>query len=170
MFGVIIECDKKDGFRYYIYNAEVLEEDSIQNWMLSTLSVNSILSESKGVLVLAGYQQTHGGYIDKAKSLAMEVDYQKNLPSQYWHLMSYCDTKRDEYRFTKSVVCGELIFWMSEALDCIPKERLENLVNEIACSRILASNGRYFFDRKHWYKEIQKLCFDSISRVVNQIQ
>ena len=49
MFGVIIECDKKDGFRYYIYNAEVLEEDSIQNWMLSTLSVNSILSESKGI-------------------------------------------------------------------------------------------------------------------------
>ena len=49
MFGVIIECDKKDGFRYYIYNAEVLEEDTIQNWMLSTLSVNSILSESKGI-------------------------------------------------------------------------------------------------------------------------
>ena len=49
MFGIIIECDKKDGFRYFIYNAEVLEEDSIQNWMLSTLSVNSILSESKGV-------------------------------------------------------------------------------------------------------------------------
>lgn len=49
MFGVIIECDKKDSFRYYIYNEEVLEEDTIQNWMLSTLSVNSILSESKGV-------------------------------------------------------------------------------------------------------------------------
>lgn len=49
MFGIIIECDKKDGFRYYIYNAEVLEEDSIQNWMLSTLSVNSLLSDSKEV-------------------------------------------------------------------------------------------------------------------------
>lgn len=49
MFGIIIECDKKDGFRYYIDNEEVLEEDSIQNWMLSTLSVNSVLSESKGV-------------------------------------------------------------------------------------------------------------------------
>lgn len=36
MFGIVIECDKKDGFRYYIYNEEVLEEDSIQNWMLST--------------------------------------------------------------------------------------------------------------------------------------
>ena len=49
MFGVIIECDKKDRFRYYIYNPEVLEEESIQNWMLSTLSVNNILAESKSV-------------------------------------------------------------------------------------------------------------------------
>ena len=49
MFGVIIECDKKDGFRYYICNSEVLEDDSIQNWMMSTLSVNSILADSKGV-------------------------------------------------------------------------------------------------------------------------
>jgi hypothetical protein len=49
MFGIIIDCDKKDGFRYCIDNEEVLEEDSIQNWMLSTLSVNSILSESKAV-------------------------------------------------------------------------------------------------------------------------
>ena len=49
MFGIYIECDKKDGFRYYIGNSEVLEEDSIQNWMLSTLSVNSVLAESKAV-------------------------------------------------------------------------------------------------------------------------
>ena len=49
MFGIIIECDRKDGFRYYIDNDYVLEEDSIQNWMFSTLSVNSVLSESKGV-------------------------------------------------------------------------------------------------------------------------
>lgn len=49
MFGIYIECDRKDGFRYYIGNSEVLEEDSIQNWMLSTLSVNSVLSESKAV-------------------------------------------------------------------------------------------------------------------------
>lgn len=49
MFGIIIDCDKKDGFRYFIDNDYVLEEDSIQNWMFSTLSVNSVLSESKGV-------------------------------------------------------------------------------------------------------------------------
>lgn len=49
MFGIIIECDKKDGFRYYISNAEVLDENSIQNWMLSTMSVNGMLNDSKSV-------------------------------------------------------------------------------------------------------------------------
>ena len=49
MLGIVIECDKKDGFRYYIYNEEVLEEDTIQNWMFSTLSVNSMLAESRAV-------------------------------------------------------------------------------------------------------------------------
>ena len=49
MFGIYIECDKKDGFKYYIGNEEVLEENSIQNWVLSTLSVNNILSESRSV-------------------------------------------------------------------------------------------------------------------------
>ena len=35
IFGIIIECNKKNGFRYYIDNSDVLEEDTIQNWMLS---------------------------------------------------------------------------------------------------------------------------------------
>lgn len=46
MFGVIIECDRKDGYRYYIENKDVLEEDSVQNWMYSTLSVNNMLEEN----------------------------------------------------------------------------------------------------------------------------
>lgn len=121
-------------------------------------------------LVVAGYQQTYGDYIDKAKSLGIEVDYLKNKPSQYWHLMSYCETKKENDLFTKSVVCGELIFWMAEVLDCVPKEQLENLVNKIVSSSILAPNGRYIYDRKRWNKEIQKLCFDSITDAINQAQ
>ena len=49
MFGIIIDCDKKDGYRYHIANIEVLAEDTLQNWMLSTLSVNNVLAESLGV-------------------------------------------------------------------------------------------------------------------------
>ena len=46
IFGIIIDCDRQDGFKYYIANANVLREDSVQKWMLSTLSVNSVVSES----------------------------------------------------------------------------------------------------------------------------
>lgn len=49
IFGIIIECNRKDGNRYYIENERVLNEDSIQTWMLSTLSVGNMLSESKGL-------------------------------------------------------------------------------------------------------------------------
>ena len=45
IFGIYIECDRKDHFRYFIGNDHVLDEDSIQNWMLSTLSVNNTISE-----------------------------------------------------------------------------------------------------------------------------
>ena len=46
IFGIYIECDRKNGYEYYIGNDYVLREDSVQNWMLSTLSVNNIISES----------------------------------------------------------------------------------------------------------------------------
>ncbi len=49
MFGVIIDCDRKDGYRYYISNKEVLDEDSVQNWMFSTLSVSNMLDENVGL-------------------------------------------------------------------------------------------------------------------------
>ena len=46
IFGIYIDCDRKDGYRYYIDNEEVLRENSVQNWMLSTLTVNNLISES----------------------------------------------------------------------------------------------------------------------------
>ena len=49
IFGVIIECDRKDGYRYYIENEEVLKENSIQNWMFSTLSVGNMLDGHTGL-------------------------------------------------------------------------------------------------------------------------
>lgn len=49
MFGIIIKCDKRDGFKYRISNSEVLGEETIQNWMLSTLSVGGLLNESQAI-------------------------------------------------------------------------------------------------------------------------
>ncbi|MBR0046105.1 MAG: WYL domain-containing protein [Bacteroidaceae bacterium] len=46
MFGIYIDCDRRNGYKYYIGNECVLREDSVQNWMLSTLTVNNLVSES----------------------------------------------------------------------------------------------------------------------------
>lgn len=46
MFGIFIDCDRKNGYRYFIGNSEVLDKDSVQNWLLSTMSVNNLISES----------------------------------------------------------------------------------------------------------------------------
>ena len=49
IFGIYIECDRKNGYKYYIGNDHVLREDTVQNWMLSTLTVNNVVSESLAV-------------------------------------------------------------------------------------------------------------------------
>jgi len=46
MFGIIIDCDHNDDYKYYIGNPEVLRENTVQNWMLTTLSVSNLISES----------------------------------------------------------------------------------------------------------------------------
>ena len=55
MFGIVIECDVDNGYRYYIANPEMLDEGSVESWMLSTLTVNNALSNStslKGRILL----------------------------------------------------------------------------------------------------------------------
>ena len=69
MFGIDIACDRRNGFKYYIDNVEVLEEDTIQNWMLSTLSVNSVLSESK-----AGDNRSNNGHDHQVEKSFQFVD------------------------------------------------------------------------------------------------
>lgn len=49
IFGIYIECDKKNGNKYYIGNEYVLSEDSVQNWMLSTLSVGNMVEASQSL-------------------------------------------------------------------------------------------------------------------------
>ena len=49
IFGIYIECDKKNGHKYYIGNKDVLQKDTVQNWMLSILSVSNMVGESSSL-------------------------------------------------------------------------------------------------------------------------
>ncbi len=49
IFGIFINCDRRDNYRYFIENEHLLHEDTVQNWMLSTLTVNNIVGESLSI-------------------------------------------------------------------------------------------------------------------------
>ena len=48
MFGIIIDCDQKD-YKYYISNQEMLNDDSVERWLFSTLTVHGVLADSAAV-------------------------------------------------------------------------------------------------------------------------
>ena len=49
IFGINIDCDRKGGYKYYIANEKVLREDTVQNWIVSTMSVNDVISDSRAL-------------------------------------------------------------------------------------------------------------------------
>ena len=117
-------------------------------------------------LVGAGYQQKDGGYIKRARKEGKEIDYKRNLPSQYWHLMTFCYSRPAQEKFTKTIQCGELIFWMAEVADCVPKADMTALLEEISQNAIKGTDERPIYDRRHWNREIQRLCFDAIKNKI----
>lgn len=47
MFGLVIECERKGGYHYYIANSDELKEGSIRNWLLNTISVSNLLIDNQ---------------------------------------------------------------------------------------------------------------------------
>lgn len=47
LFDIIIECDTKDGYRYYIENSENIDNGTMRNWLLNTFTINNLISESQ---------------------------------------------------------------------------------------------------------------------------
>lgn len=46
MFDINIECDKRDGYRYFIENVEDMERGGVRSWLLNTFAVNNLINES----------------------------------------------------------------------------------------------------------------------------
>ena len=99
IFGLIIECNRLNGYRYFISNEEVLGEDSIQNWMLNTLTVNNIIGEALTLQdrILLQPAPVEGDYLKMVieamkKSIKLAVDYRKYGDDEPRHLTfePYC--------------------------------------------------------------------------------
>lgn len=46
VFDIIIECDRRDGYVYYIENADDMGKGSVRSWLLNTFTVNNLINES----------------------------------------------------------------------------------------------------------------------------
>ena len=47
MFGLVIDCERKGGYHYYIGNAREVESGGLRSWLLSTISVSNLLLDSQ---------------------------------------------------------------------------------------------------------------------------
>jgi len=47
MFGLVIDCERKGGYHYYIVNADELKNGGIRNWLLNTISVSNLLIDNQ---------------------------------------------------------------------------------------------------------------------------
>lgn len=99
IFGIYIDCDRKNGYKYFIGNDYVLHEESIQNWMLSTLSVNNVISESLSLQnrILLESIPSSDDYLEETieamkKKRLISIVYQKysSAESKQFSIAPYC--------------------------------------------------------------------------------
>ena len=46
MFGLVIDCERKGGYHYYIANEEELKNGNLRNWLLNSISVSNLLIDN----------------------------------------------------------------------------------------------------------------------------
>lgn len=46
VFDINIECNRRNGYTYYIENADDMEKGGIRKWLLNTFAVNNLINES----------------------------------------------------------------------------------------------------------------------------
>jgi hypothetical protein len=46
LFDINIECDRRNGYVYYIENTEDIEKGGMRSWLLNTFAVNNLINES----------------------------------------------------------------------------------------------------------------------------
>lgn len=91
MFDIDIECDKRNGYAYYIDNANDVECGGIRSWLLNSFAVNNLINESHKLKHRILFEKIPSGQqfltpvIEAMRDgVTIEMTYQN-----YWHDRSY---------------------------------------------------------------------------------
>lgn len=86
IFDILIECDRKNGYNYYIENVEDIEQGGVRSWLLNTFAVNNLINESHKLKSRIQFEQIPSGQeyltviIEAMRdNVTLEITYQS-----YW--------------------------------------------------------------------------------------
>ncbi|MDR1223120.1 MAG: WYL domain-containing protein [Tannerella sp.] len=87
LFGINIECDKNNGYVYYIENKDDMEQGGMRKWLLDTFAVNNLINESHKLKQRILFEEIPSGQhfltpvIEAMRdSLTVEITYRS-----FWH-------------------------------------------------------------------------------------
>jgi hypothetical protein len=58
---VDIECDRRDGYRYYIENWDEIDQDEVKRWLLSIFAVSNAIHDCKSLRNRIAYDKIPSG-------------------------------------------------------------------------------------------------------------
>ena len=113
MFGIVIGCDRRDGYRYYLENVEELQRGGLRKWLFNSIAVSNQLMNNMQLhdRILLEEIPSGGKYLgyvmDAMKAgLMLRLDYQGlccgegltvdvepycvKLYRQQWYLLGHC--------------------------------------------------------------------------------
>jgi hypothetical protein len=99
MFDIIIDCDKRNGYVYYIANADDMAKGGVRSWLLNTFAVNNLINESHKLKHRILFEQIPSGQqyltpiIEAMRDgLTIEITYQSfwKEKSHTFEIEPYC--------------------------------------------------------------------------------
>ena len=99
MFDIHIECDRRDGYQYYIEHAEDMERGGVRTWLLNTFAVNHLINESHHLKRRILFEEIPSGQrfltqiIEAMRdNLTVELTYQSfwNSTASTFEVAPYC--------------------------------------------------------------------------------
>ena len=99
LFGIIINCERKGGYHYYIENADDIKNGGLRSWLLSTISVSNLLIDNKNLSdrIILENVPSGNGHLERTigamkNSKVLEITYQRfeDEISQMLDVAPYC--------------------------------------------------------------------------------
>ncbi len=99
IFDINIECDRRDGYKYYIENGDDMARGGVRTWLLNTFAVNNLINESHKIKHRILFEQIPSGQrylmpIIEAmrEGVCLEIEHQRYTREEIrtYHIEPYC--------------------------------------------------------------------------------